>query len=180
MQRRISGEQREIIRELQEEGLSDYKIAKMLDLPYYTVHYQRPEVRERRRKYMREYHRRPEVRERERRYNRKYRWRQRYPESFGEMDTELNEFINLTPNSRYTLLAGILRILSKSKSGLKHSQIYRTAKKSSEYKEKLGERKNIRWELNRLMEMGLISYKYNGRYVITDNGRELIKKLYEI
>jgi repressor of nif and glnA expression len=95
------------------------------------------------------------------------------------MIADLNDFINLTQNAPYTLLAGILRVLEESKFGLKSRQIFERLLEKSEYKRKLGKRKNILWELNRLMEMDLISYN-NKRYALTDRGREYIRKLYEI
>jgi predicted transcriptional regulator len=185
----------------------------MLNLPYSTVYYQRPEVRERRREYMREYRQRPEVRERRREYRqrpevkeraqkyyqrpevrerrreymREYRqrpevrqryWLERYQEVFPKMTADLNEFINLTPNAPYTIFVGILKLLEESKLGLKYYQIFKRLEKS-EYNGKLWKRENILWELNRLREMGLISYN-NRRYALTDKGRELIKELYEI
>jgi len=69
---RLTNEQREKIRELQEKGISDIKISRMLGVPPSTVYYQRPDVKERRREYMREYSQRPEVKERRREYMREY------------------------------------------------------------------------------------------------------------
>jgi orotate phosphoribosyltransferase-like protein len=104
---RISNELREEIIELQKNGLSDYRIALMLNLPYSTVHYLRPKVKQRMMEYLR------------RRY---------YQERYFDMMADLNEFTNITPNSRYTLLACILRFLEDSKFGLKYSQILKRLK----------------------------------------------------
>lgn len=65
---RLSPELREEIRRLQGEGFSDYQIAKMINLPYSTVYCQRPEVKERKREYMRKYFERPDVKERMKEY----------------------------------------------------------------------------------------------------------------
>jgi IS30 family transposase len=182
MPRRISDELREKIRELQEKGLSDSEIAKNLNLHLSTVSYQRPEVRKRKLEYQKEYYQRHEVRKRRREYMREYDIRKRYQESFNKMMVELNEFINLTQNAPSTILAGILRVLSKSKFGLKHSQIYGILKKSSEYNGKLQKRKSVLWELYKLIEMGLVSCNDISnvrRYVLTEKGKKLAEKLFE-
>jgi DNA-binding MarR family transcriptional regulator len=189
----------------------------MLNLPYSTVYCQKPEVKERRREYKRKYYtlyyQRPDVKERKREYMRKYFerpyvkermkeyvWSKKYGELLSEMMADLDEFTNQTQNARYTLLAGILRALEKSKFGLKHRQILRLLRESEDYalKKKLSKRllreseddyvlkkkskrNNILWELNRLIERGLVKYdNKRKRYVLTDNGRELVKKLYKV
>jgi IS30 family transposase len=52
---RLTEEKRKKIRELQEKGIVDAEISRMLGISYSTVHYQRPEVKERMRNYMRNY-----------------------------------------------------------------------------------------------------------------------------
>ncbi len=74
---RLSKEQKEKIRELQEKGISDAEISKMLGISYFTVYCQRPEVKERKREYMREYYQRPEVKERIKKRMREY-WKKYY------------------------------------------------------------------------------------------------------
>jgi len=156
MPRRISNEQIEKIRELQKSGLRDSEIARMLKLPHHIVHYQRPEVKER--------------------YQENY-LRQRCPDSYKDMMRELYEFINLTPHSRHTIFAGILKAIGESDNGLNYSQILKKLKERG-YDKKLCEEKNIRWELNRLKDLDLVKRNRFGRYELTDNGRELIKQLF--
>jgi predicted transcriptional regulator len=49
-----SEETKRYIRSLQEKGVTDTEISEMLGLPYSTIYYQRPEVRERQRQYKRQ------------------------------------------------------------------------------------------------------------------------------
>ena len=177
MPRRISNEQIEKIRELQERGFRNSEIARMLNLPYSTVYYYLRKRYQKNKEYYTKYHK--EYYQKNKEYLRLQRWIQTYKDSFIDMMNELNEFIDLTPNSRYTIFAGILRVLKDYKFGLDYRKIIRELTES-EYGKKLRKIGNIRWVLNRLIEMDLVKRNSFGRYELTDRGRELIKQLFEV
>jgi len=139
---------------------------------YYRKRYHRNK------EYYRKYHK--EYYQKNKEYLRLQRWIQRYKDSFIDMMNELNEFIDLTPTSRYTIFAGILRVLKDYKFGLDYRKIIRELTERSEYGKKLRKIGNIRWVLNRLIEMDLVKRNSFGRYELTDRGRELIKQLFEV
>jgi len=183
---RLTNEQREKIRELQEKGISDIKISRMLGISYFGVHYQRPEVKERWREHMREYKQRPEVKEKMREYHRKYYQSHRdeikkrvrkYPQmkdvQFEELmdlvrrvETENNlEGLSLSKNNLYV---SILECLNDTKYGKKYKQIVNGMNT---------EGRKIVSKLKKLRNEGLINY-YDKRYSLSDRGKRLCKYLF--
>jgi hypothetical protein len=188
----LTEELRRRIRELQESGLTDTEISKELGLSYQAVHYQRPEVRERRRKYSREYMRkymkrpevrerkktylkkymkRPEVRERIRKYSREYHWKRRL-----ESDPELRELLGLIDGvevkpcleglSEHNVYVSILKRLASTSYGMKYRRIERDVGAG-----------RIVWKLRVLVRLGLIRYE-DHRYALSDSGRKLCERLF--
>ena len=204
--RRLTTEEREKIRELQEKGISDVEISKMLDLPYYTVYYQRPEVKERKREYyqrpevrervkkrmreyyqrpevrerIREYYQRPEVRERIREYRREYYQRPEVKERKKRRDIQFEEFMNLV---RRVEERGCIEGLSMYNDNL-YVSILQSLKDTNYGKKhkQIANKTNIKvreltWKLRRLKEEGLINYE-NKRYSLSDKGKHLCKYLF--
>ncbi len=153
---------------------------------YHRKYYQKN--KERLREYHREYYQKhkeyykkyhKEYYQENKEYLRIREWMQRYKDSFEDMMSELNEFIDLTDTSRDTIFAGILRVLKDYKFGLDYKKIIRKLKESK-YEKKLRKIGSIRWVLNRLIEMDLVKRNSFGRYELTDSGRELVKQLFEV
>ena len=171
---RLTNEQREKIRELQEKGISDIKISRMLGISYFGVHYQRPEVKERWREHMREYKQRPEVKEKMREYHRKYYQKKNMRDvQFEELmdlvrrvETENNlEGLSLSKNNLYV---SILECLNDTKYGKKYKQIVN---------ETNAEERKILPKLKKLRKEDLINY-YDKRYSLSDKGKRLCKYLF--
>jgi len=188
---RLTNEQREKIRELQEKGISDIKISRMLGISYFGVHYQRPEVKERWREHMREYKQRPEVKEKMREYMREYKQRPEVKEKMREYhrkyyqkknmrDVQFEELMDLvrrveTENnleglslSKNNLYVSILECLNDTKYGKKYKQIVN---------EMNAEKRKIVPKLKKLRKEDLINY-YDKRYSLSDKGKRLCKYLF--
>ena len=155
--RRLSKELRKRIREMQESGMSDAEISRITGVHYSTVQYQRDEVKEKRRKYRKEY------------YQRKY------------MDPDFKEFLKILSGEEVNyasyednIYVRILKCL-KENLGLSEKQI----------KRKLGipEDKRITHKIKKLMNLKLIEdTKWcisKVRYKLTDKGEKLCKYLFE-
>ena len=179
MPKRLSEEIIKKIRELQNSGMSDYRISKILKLSYSTVHYQRPEYREKRKEYKRRrYHENPKVREYAREYWKKYfqrpEVRERIRKRFRKPDPEWEEFLSfikynnvyINPNSYTKILLSLYR-----RYGLKHKQIRRMIG--------IDERHRITHKLKKLLKNGFIKYE-NKRYSLTDKGRKICEHLFQV
>jgi len=161
--RKLTEEERRRIRELQEMGISDAKISKMLGIPYSTVHYQRPEVREREREHMRKYYQRSEVKEKRREYMRKYReeCHEGCEPEFQEFQTFLKEnkviYKKIYLNNIYF---AILKYLCLNKKyGLTFRQLERKI---------TGYKRNIKGPLRKLANKGIVERR-NKRYLLKEN-----------
>ncbi|MFZ8829878.1 MAG: hypothetical protein ACO2OO_00265 [Candidatus Aenigmatarchaeota archaeon] len=130
---RLTEEKRKKIRELQEKGVVDAEISRMLGISYSTVHYQRPEVKERMRNYMRNYMR---------------EYRQKLDPEFQEFKMLLQEIEegrldSVKPEDNIYL--SIVIYLSKS-NGIKYKWLKR-------------EFGNVRGKMIKLRREGVVSYK---------------------
>jgi IS30 family transposase len=130
---RLTEEKRKKIRELQEKGIVDAEISRMLGISYSTVHYQRPEVKERMRNYMRNYMR---------------EYRQKLDPKFQEFKMLLQEIEegrldSVKPEDNIYL--SIVIYLSKS-NGIKYKWLKR-------------EFGNVRGKMIKLRREGVVSYK---------------------
>jgi IS30 family transposase len=171
---RLTEEKREEIRELQEKGIRDATISRMLGIPYSTVHYQRPDVKERKREYYkrpdvkerkREYYKRPDVKERKREYRRDVQFEE-FMDLVRRVETENNlEGLSL---SKYNLYVSILECLNDTKYGKKYKQIVN---------EMNAEGRKILPKLKKLRKEDLINY-YDKRYSLSDKGKRLCKYLF--
>jgi IS30 family transposase len=158
---RLTEEKREEIRELQEKGIRDATISRMLGIPYSTVHYQRPDVKERKR----EYYKRPDVKERKREYRRDVQFEE-FMDLVRRVETENNlEGLSL---SKYNLYVSILECLNDTKYGKKYKQIVN---------EMNAEGRKILPKLKKLRKEDLINY-YDKRYSLSDKGKRLCKYLF--
>jgi len=161
---RLSEELRKKIREMQEKGVSDAEISRMTGVPYSTVRYQRPEVRERMRKRQREYRRRPEVRERRRERDREFRWKRRREEP------ALKEFLGILEGGAEVtadnVYVSILRFLQSTSDGKSYGQIERAVDSG-----------RILRRLKDLRRLGLVNYE-DRKYTLTNRGKELCKHLF--
>jgi IS30 family transposase len=130
---RLTEEKRKKIRELQEKGIVDAEISRMLGISYSTVHYQRPEVKERMRNYMRNYMR---------------EYRQKLDPEFQEFKMLLQEIEeghldSVKPEDNIYL--SIVIYLSKS-NGIKYKWLKR-------------EFGNVQGKMRKLRREGVVSYK---------------------
>lgn len=139
--RRLTEEEKEKIRELQEAGCNDAEISRKLGIPHSTVRYQRPKVKEKVRKYLRE-------------YKREYRLK---------LDPEFQEFLTFLenrPNYREipsnNIYFAILKCLSLNKEdGLTFRQL---EGRTSRY------RGNIIGPLKKLINKGILSTEREDTY----------------
>lgn len=151
MPRRLTEEKKKLIRELQEQGMSDYEIGRKLGIPRDTVRYYRPEVKKRRREYMR-------------RYMREYQRKQKQRDDWEEFLALINGKNTAPENSNIYL--NILKFLYKYKDcyPVRHKDIA----------EELGidRSKRLVHELLKLREYGFVGYE-SKRYFLTNKGREI-------
>jgi len=162
MPRRLTEDEKELIRKLQEQGMSDAEISEKLGIPRGTVRYYRQEVKERKRKYLQ----RPEVKKRIREYMRRYlrEYRRKQNNAWEEFLALMNGENNAQEDSNIYL--NILKCLYeyKDRYPVRHKDIA----------EELGIEKGKRLvhELLKLREYGFIGYE-SKRYFLTNKGREI-------
>ncbi len=149
MLRRLTEEVKSEIKRLQESGISDAEISRRLGVSSFCVRYQRPEVRERHRNYMREYFRIVRLKQ--------------DPDLKQLLDFIYGREVNLDCNNIYLR---ILKLLASEKYGIKYGQIER----------RIDEK--IWGKLKKLKNLGLINYE-NRRYTLSENGKSLMRALYE-
>ena len=167
---------------MQEAGMSDAEISRRLNIPYLTVYSYRPEVRERKKEYWREYYGRPEVRERRKEYRREYcrrpevreRMKEYRREYYQKNDPEFQEFLIFlegNPNSSVksfpssNIYFTILKCLCEKKWRAKYRQL----------EKEVGE--NIRGPLKKLINKGIVEYK-NRRYFLKEELKEKLHYLF--
>ena len=167
MARRLTDNEKEIIRELQEQGMSDYEISEKLGIPRGTVRYYRQEVKERKRKY----NQRPEVKKRRReymrRYLREYRRKQKQHDDWEEFLALINGRNASQENSN--IYFNILKCLYK------YEDCYAIRHRDIAEELKIEEGKKLVHELLKLRKYGFVRYE-SKRYFLTEKGREIARK----
>jgi len=151
MPRRLTEEKKKLIRELQEQGMSDYEIGRKLGIPRDTVRYYRSEVKKRRREYMR-------------RYMREYQRKQKQRDDWEEFLALINGKNTAPENSNIYL--NILKCLYKYK------DCYPVRHKDIAEELRVKEGKKLIYELLKLREYGFVGYE-SKRYFLTNKGREI-------
>lgn len=188
--RRLTEDEKEKIRKLQESGMSDTEISRMLGIPRSTVYYQRCEVKKRRRENLH----RPENKERRRRY---------YQSKRSESDPEFKELVELINSyekgwppqgysERNTYISILKHLYQNDRCGLRHRHIKRRLREdgfefrklkeielSSGYKVTKEIEGVLTFKLKKLMDIELVEYNKEKRYFLTDGGREFCKYLFE-
>jgi len=162
MPKRLTEDEKELIRKLQEQGMSDAEISEKLGIPRGTVRYYRPEVKERKRKYLQRSEVKKRIREYMRRYLREYRRKQN--NAWEEFLALMNGENNAQEDSN--IYINILKCLYEYKDcyPVRHKDIA----------EELGIEKGKRLvhELLKLREYGFVGYE-SRRYFLTNKGREI-------
>ena len=204
---RLTEEQEKRIRELQEMGLSDGEISKMMDVPYHIVHQLRLEVKKKMKKYRKMYYTFQKLKRRVREFEegrRKPRLRVlrggyqqppfgEYPPSVRKrFESDWREFLlllelfegNCAPDSSLIDTTGkniylsILEALSDTKYGKTHEKIVNYLRKNYDWSI-MKDIKRVDSDLRRLRNLGLVDYnRENERYSLTDKGRQLCKYLF--
>jgi len=185
MPQKLTEEQIEKIRELQEQHLSDVEISRIMGIPYHIVHYQKSEVKKRKREYMKAYHQRPEVKEKMKAYHQRpevkekmkaYRQRPEVKERYYQRrDPFLLEFQDLLKKvengteviPRDNPYISLLKYLANDNYGKKFRCMKREVKDDK-----------LRGRLIKVKKRGLVVYNEK-KWFLSKKGKELCKFLFE-
>ncbi|MEM5855612.1 MAG: hypothetical protein QW472_04840 [Candidatus Aenigmatarchaeota archaeon] len=172
MPQKLTEEQIEKIRELQEQHLSDVEISRIMGIPYHIVHYQRSEVKKRKREYMKAYRQRPEVKEKMKAYRQRPEVKERYYQRRDPFLLEFQDLLKKVENGTEVIprdnpYISLLKYLANDNYGKKFRCMKREVKDDK-----------LRGRLIKVKKRGLVVYNEK-KWFLSKKGKELCKFLFE-
>ncbi len=172
MPQKLTEEQIEKIRELQEQHLSDVEISRIMGIPYHIVHYQKSEVKKRKREYMKAYRQRPEVKEKMKAYRQRPEVKERYYQRRDPFLLEFQDLLKKVENGTEVIprdnpYISLLKYLANDNYGKKFRCMKREVKDDK-----------LRGRLIKVKKRGLVVYNEK-KWFLSKKGKELCKFLFE-